>query len=55
MFAHGILLRPRRASAMENADLRAGGCWACILASGPEWATKAEVRGHTLRYHSPCC
>ncbi|KAH9970831.1 hypothetical protein BGW80DRAFT_1325531, partial [Lactifluus volemus] len=36
-----------------NANLRAGGRWACILASGPEWATKAEVRGHTLRYHSP--
>ncbi|KAH9954454.1 hypothetical protein BGW80DRAFT_1401581 [Lactifluus volemus] len=41
--SHGILLRPRRTGAIANADLRAGGCWACILPSGPEWATKAEI------------
>jgi hypothetical protein len=55
MLTHGILLRPRRAGAMENADLRAGGYWATgsILAAGPEWATNAKVRGHTLELR--CC
>lgn len=49
MLAYGILMRAACARAMENASLRAGSCWAsgCLLAVGPERATKAEVRGRT--------